>query len=125
VDLRRIEQVGSDLIAGSDELAVWAKDRERGFFVRPDPAVLQSLSGLSAWVSTHGYEPGSVHSFLQGSDLYLVAHARAHDQIVVTHETAAPASIGVEIPDVCTGLNVEWTTPFEMLRREQARFVLG
>ena len=31
----------------------------------------------------------------------------------------------IKIPDACIGLGVRCVTPFEMLRREQARFVLG
>ncbi len=31
----------------------------------------------------------------------------------------------IKIPDACIGLGVKCMTPFEMLRRERARFVLG
>ena len=31
----------------------------------------------------------------------------------------------IKIPNVCGGLNIRFMTPYEMLRRERARFVLG
>ncbi|MBI3996217.1 MAG: DUF4411 family protein [Candidatus Omnitrophica bacterium] len=30
-----------------------------------------------------------------------------------------------KIPDACIGLGIKCMTPFEMLRRERARFILG
>ena len=31
----------------------------------------------------------------------------------------------IKIPDACIGLGIKCMTPYEMLRRERARFVLG
>jgi len=31
----------------------------------------------------------------------------------------------IKIPDACIGLGIKCMTPFAMLRRERARFVLG
>jgi hypothetical protein len=44
---------------------------------------------------------------------------------VVTHEVPSGSIRKVKIPNVCIGLGVKCVTPFEMLRRERARFVLG
>jgi len=63
---------------------------------------------------------------MQVADYYLVAQALAGGHVVVTHEVAAPHVIKkIKIPDVCIGLGVKCMTPFEMLRKEGARFVLG
>lgn len=48
-----------------------------------------------------------------------------HAHVVVTHEIAATSVYKVKIPSVCIGLNVKSMSPFEMLRKERARFVLG
>jgi hypothetical protein len=45
--------------------------------------------------------------------------------VVVTHEVPANSSKRIKIPNACIGLNVRFMTPYEMLRRERARFVLG
>ncbi|HXF91834.1 MAG TPA: DUF4411 family protein [Nitrospiraceae bacterium] len=120
-----IEKVGDELAAGSDELADWAAARGDTFFLRPDEAMLESLARVSEWVNNQQYRPAAVTSFLQDSDYYLVAHAHAHGHIVVTHEVPSDGVRQVKIPNVCIGMNTKCMTPFEMLRRERARFVLG
>ena len=119
-----IERVGDELGAGSDELATWAAERSPGFFLEPDAAILPALASVSAWVTGQRYEPAAVNTFLQVADYYLVAHALAHGQTVVTHEVASNSTKKIKIPDACIGLRIKCVTPFEMLRRERARFVL-
>ncbi len=72
-----------------------------------------------------GYEPAAVNTFLQVADYYLIAHALALDYTVVTHEKADGSKKKIKIPNVCIGVGVKSMTPFEMLRHERARFVLG
>lgn len=45
--------------------------------------------------------------------------------MVVTHEVPASSAKRIKIPNVCIGMGVRFTTPFEMLRRERATFILG
>jgi hypothetical protein len=120
-----IEKVGDEIAAGDDELADWAASRGAAFFLKPDAAMLPALGSVSAWVTAQNYEPTAVNTFLQVADYYLVAHALAHGQAVVTHEKAQPLARKIKIPNVCIGLNIKCVTPFEMLRLERARFVLG
>ena len=120
-----IERVGDELAAGADELAAWAADRGPDFFLRPDPAMLPALRLVSSWATSQQYEPAAVNTFLQRADYYLVAHALAHGHTVVTHEIASTSVRTIKIPDACIGLGVKCVTPFEMLRMERARFVLG
>ena len=56
---------------------------------------------------------------------YLVAQAYACQHIVVTHEIPSTSSRKIKIPDVCIGLGIKCMTPYEMLKKERARFVLG
>jgi hypothetical protein len=119
-----IERVRDELEAGDDELADWAAGRGTGFFLRPDPPILPSLRSVSAWVAGQNFEQSAVSTFLQGADYYLVAHALAHRQTVVTHEVPSPSSKKIKIPVACIGLGIPCMNPFEMLRRERARFVL-
>jgi hypothetical protein len=67
----------------------------------------------------------SSFTFLQVADYYLVTHALAQGHTIVTHEIAENTTNRVKIPNVCIGLGVKSMTPFEMLRTERARFVLG
>jgi hypothetical protein len=50
------------------------------------------------------------------------AHAGGHT--VVTHEVPSASVRKIKIPDPCIGLGIKFMTPYEMLRRERARFVL-
>jgi hypothetical protein len=120
-----IEKVGDEIEAGADELAAWAAGRGPGFFVQPDETVLPALGTVSAWVTSRNYEPTAVNTFLQVADFYLVAQALTHKHTVVTHEIASNSTRKIKIPNVCIGLGIKCMTPFEMLRHERARFILG
>jgi hypothetical protein len=121
-----IDRVRDELIGGADELAVWARQRD-AFFVEPDAAVVPSLQAVSAWANAGGYEPAAVATFLQVADYYLVAqaHAHGHGHVVVSHEVVAHSTKKIKIPNACIGMGVKCVNPFEMLRTERARFVLG
>ena len=120
-----IEKVRDELIGGDDELAEWAKARGSEFFLPPDNAIVPSLAAVSTWAGGGGYEASAVSTFLQVADYYLVAHALAHGFDVVTHEVAANSVKKIKIPNACIGLHVKSMSPYEMLRTEKARFVLG
>jgi len=120
-----IEKVAAEILAGEDELVPWVQARGDAFFLKPDIDVVQSLTSLSAWASGGDYDPSAVATFLDIADSYLVAHAHAKGYTVVTHELVANTPRKVKIPNACVAVGVKWMNPFEMLRAEKARFVLG
>ena len=120
-----IEKVGDEIAAGDDELSDWAAQRGDNFFLKPDEKLLSVLGQVSDWVTNQNYEPAAINTFLQDADYYLVAHALAHGYTVVTHEVAAASKKIIKIPNVCIGLKIKCMNPFEMLRHERARFILG
>jgi hypothetical protein len=77
------------------------------------------------WATSQTYQPAAVTTFLQLADYYLVAQAHAGNHTVVTHEVPSASIRRIKIPDACIGLGIKCVTPFEMLRAERARFVLG
>ncbi len=120
-----IEKVADELLAGNDNLADWARERGSSFFLVPDAGVINAFGEVSRWVSGQQYEPAAINTFLQVADYYLVSHARAHGRVVVTHEIPSDSRKRVKIPNACIGLGIRVMTPYEMLRVERARFVLG
>ena len=54
-----------------------------------------------------------------------LAQALAHKHTIVTHEVARNTTRQIKIPDACLALGIKCVTPYEMLRVEKARFVLG
>lgn len=119
-----IEKVGDEVEAVADELSEWAEARGSGFFVPPDSGVIRAMGKVSAWAKGAPYDDAAVNTFLQVADYYLVGHALAHGHTVVTHERVKNTRKKVQIPEACAALKVKCMTPFEMLRKERARFVL-
>ncbi len=119
-----IEKVLDELKAGGDDLSTWATARP-GLFAQPDTPVAESLQAVSRWAASAHYDPAAVSTFLQDADYYLVAHAHAHELTVVTHEVPANSVKKIKIPNACIDLQIKCMSPYEMLRVEHARFVLG
>lgn len=119
-----IEKVSDELVGGGDELSSWAGVQGKAFFVPPDDQVLPKLAQVSAWATGQNYEPAAIATFLQVADYWLVAHALAHDYVVVTHEVPSDSVRKIKIPNACIGLGLTCVSPYEMLRRSRARFVL-
>jgi hypothetical protein len=120
-----VEKVRDELIDGGDDLAQWAQAHGRDFFLPPTDAIVPSLTEVGAWASGGDYEPAAVSVFLQIADYYLVAHAHASQFVVVTHEIPANSPKKIKIPNACHSLNIRVMSPYDMLRAERARFVLG
>jgi predicted nucleic acid-binding protein len=120
-----IDKVADELVAGDDDLADWAKARGAAFFRPPDNPVVPALARVSAWANGQAYERAAIAIFLQVADYWLVAHALAHNYTVVTHEVPSDSTRKIKIPNACVGLTIPCISPYEMLRRERARFVLG
>lgn len=119
-----IEKVGDEIGAGVDELSAWAAN-QKGLFLKPGTDIVPALGAVSGWAASQNYEPVAINTFLQVADYYLVAQALAQQHVVVTHEVFSTSTKKIKIPNVCIGLSLKFMTPYEMLRIERARFVLG
>jgi len=122
--LASIKGVADELLAGTDELATWVKANSDAVFLEPDEAVVAAMPAVTGWAGSQAYTQEAVAGFLSKADFGLVAHALAHGRTVVTHEVPSTSQNKIKIPDACQGLGVPWLSPFAMLRRERARFVL-
>lgn len=119
-----IDKVADEIAAGGDELTTWAQQVGSGLFRATDATVVAQFGTVSTWAMGQQYEPAAINTFLQVADFYLIAHALSGSHTVVTHELPASSTKRIKIPNVCAGLNLRFMTPYEMLRTEQARFVL-
>lgn len=120
-----IERIANEVQAGDDALAEWASARGSEFFLKPDTELQSALGTVARWATSQQYEPAAISTFFQVADYYLVAHALAHNYAVVTHEVPVISTKRIKVPNACMGLGVRHMNPFEMLRREKARFILG
>ena len=120
-----VVEVRAELEAGDDELAAWATARRgSGFFLAPTPQVPNAFARLLQWVAEISYPQAAQDEFADAADSSLIAYAIAHEHTIVTHEVRTNSTRKIKIPDICAGFGVECVTPFDMLRRERARFVL-
>jgi hypothetical protein len=120
-----IDKVADEIEAGHDTLSDWARDHGQMLFRRTPPTLAPQFTQVSTWTTGQQYTPAAINTFLQAADFYLIAHALAADHVVVTHERYADSKAMIKIPNACIGLGVRFMTPWQMLRTEQARFVLG
>ncbi|MGL6215304.1 DUF4411 family protein [Billgrantia desiderata] len=120
-----IDKVADEIAAGADELTDWMREHGNGLFVKTDASVAEQFGTVATWATGQQYEPTAINTFLQVADFYLIAHALANNHMIVTHEVPANSTKRIKIPNACIGLGVQFVTPYEMLRRERARFVLG
>jgi len=121
-----IERVYSELTEDvEDEIATWAQQQGDAFFLPVDETVLIALQTLAAWTDAHiRYSAAAKADFLDSADYYLVAQAMSGNHIIVTNERSAPSIHRVKIPDACIAHKVKCINPWEMLRKENARFIL-
>lgn len=124
-DVFSVDKVGDELQAIADELSDWAAERGAAFFLPPDATIFPSLAAVSSWATGGQYEQAAVSTFLQVADYYVVAQAHAGQHTLVTHEVPSASRRRIKIPDACIGLGIKFATPFAVLRRARARFVLG
>lgn len=120
-----IDKVADELAAGADELNDWARQHGNGLFLKTTPQIAMQFGAISEWATNQQYEPAAINTFLQVADFYLITHSLAGDYTLVTHEVPANTTKRIKIPNVCIGLDIQYMNPYEMLRRERARFVLG
>ena len=120
-----IDKVANEIAAGDDDLKAWAQKQGTGFFLMTDANIAAQFSKVSEWAKSQNYEPVAINTFLQVADYYRVAHALANKFVVVTHEVPSDSNKRIKIPNICAGLGLRCMNPYEMLRRESARFVLG
>jgi hypothetical protein len=122
--LYSVHAVQKELVAYQDRLAMWAKDKGGGFFLRPSKKVLAALPRVSKWVYENtNYGEAAKNAFFSKADFYLVGHALACDATVVTFEKHPQATAIVKIPAVCAGLNVPCIDLFALLKEKKAKFI--
>jgi len=120
-----IDRVADEIAAGGDELTDWMRAEGSGLIRKTDSRIAAVFGRVSTWATSQGYEAAAISTFLQVADFYLIAHALADGHTVVTHEVPGNSLKRIKIPNACIGLSVPFASPYEMLRRERARFILG
>ncbi|MEZ5306027.1 MAG: DUF4411 family protein [Pyrinomonadaceae bacterium] len=119
-----IDKVAYEIEAGQDELTDWIRSQGKSLFRKTQSTIATQFMAVSEWVTTQDYDAAAINTFFQTADYYLVAQALAGEHVLVTREVPSNSSRRIKIPNVCLGLEIEFMTPFQMLRIEGARFIL-
>ncbi len=122
-------EVLKELTERDDELARWAEGVADILFREPDDEVVRCFQRIANSVR-RDYEPHHVEVFLGGADPWVIAHAWAKNDIVVTHERLRDVhwdrkrrkiTTKVKIPNVCDMLGVRHMQVFDFLRSSNMR----
>lgn len=117
--------VQQEIVAGSDDLADWAKARNNtDLFEAPSPDAQRIVGDISSYVLSN-YTQAEANFFLQGADPWVIAQAKAENAKVVTMEKLVGVnSRKVKIPNICIEFRVDWLNTYQLLRELQAKFIL-
>ena len=120
-----IDAVREELTEGDDALADWARTNA-GFFRSIDQGSQRHFRALTAWAYSRNYTQAARAEFASDqADFLLIAFAREHQHVVVTHEQSHPdAQKRVYIPDACRAMGVSTVNTFQMLRATGAKLDL-
>lgn len=123
-----IDAVHKELTGSEDRVSNWAKGMNvSGFFLSTNNNETEaSMKDICDWAEEkeNSFQPRALDEFYGSADLVLIAHAKAHRHVVVTNEADRDTKNKVKIPKVCKAFNVTYINTFQLLRSEDARFVL-
>lgn len=106
-EIRSSEFVYRELVAGTDYLATWSKSRkETGLNTLVLEDVQQAYRKITDFIESEPkYERYHKSEFYSAADCWLIAHAKADNGTVVTHETEREYG-KIKVNSVCGKMNV-------------------
>ncbi len=114
-----LDKVKDEITREADELATWATTvmPETGFAVSQEDVVVEWFGKMQVWAQGQvQYTDAAKEEFAQVADAWLIAYARAHGLVLVTHEQYKPdKKKKIPIPNVCRAFDVKCANTFEML----------
>ncbi|SMN02544.1 hypothetical protein SPONN_1290 [uncultured Candidatus Thioglobus sp.] len=120
-----IDKVKDEITTGDDELVGWVNNNTSNqFFLSTDVQTTTEFSVINSWIIQQNYQQSAINEFMSVADYYLIAQAKQRDAIIVTHEIPSNSLRKIKIPNVCIGLGINFVTPFMMLKKLHAKFIL-
>ncbi len=112
-----IDRVKQELESGNDPLKQWAtKTPPPDFFASTaDPAVASWFAQMVTWVQSEPqFFPSAKADFAAKADGWLIAKARLHGMVLVTHEVLAPQRGESPSPCPTYAPNSAWRTSIRL-----------
>ncbi len=121
-----IDKIYGELTKLSDDLSVWAKKKDPGFFLKTDVDTMKSYTQIVNWVNSAAFTAKAKSKFMAGADPFLIAYALAHGHAVITDEIHEPKRKNkVKIPAVCLQFHVPYMHLHDFLKSQKAKFTLN
>lgn len=121
-----LDKVRDELVRESDDLVTWATSvmPATGFAVSNESQVLDWFGKMQVWAQEQSqFTPAAKEEFAIVADAWLVAYARVHSLVLVTHEEYRPdVKKRIPIPNVCKAFDVRHVNTFEMLKSLTIRY---
>lgn len=114
-----------DEISDGDALSSWVKGAPDELFVSTaDQPVVDAFAQIMTWVQENPqFRDEAKAEFAAAADGWLVAYARVHNTVLVTHEAYSPdVKKRVLLPNVCRQFGVPYVDTFSMLRTLEVQF---
>ncbi len=120
-----IDKVKDEIMEGHDDLLVWIRQLNNDFFIKTDESVIDQFGKINNWLYQQSYQASAIQSFQEDAYYYLIARTLANKEtVIVTQEVVSDSKKKAKIPNVCIGLEIQYCSTFQMLRREKAKFIL-
>ena len=114
-----LDKVKDEITRETDDLVTWATTDmpETGFAVSQEDVVVEWFAKMQIWAQEQTqFTDAAKEEFAQVADAWLIAYARAHNLILVTHELyKSDVKKRIPIPNVFRAFNVQCANTFEML----------
>lgn len=117
--VRSIDRVKQELMRGDDDLAGWVKGEFDNWFASTaQDNIIEAYREIMTWVQHQSqFFDAAKADFANGADGWLVAYAKVHGCVVVTHERFnSNVKSRIPIPNVCSAFGVPTIDTFAMLR---------
>lgn len=120
-----IDRVRDEVLISQNQLSKWVNQAPDDLFASSaEESVIDAFAEAMNWVQGNSqFRPEAKEQFARAADGWVVAYARVHNAVVVTHEAFnADARKRVPIPNVCRQFAVDCCDTFAMLRELEVRF---
>ncbi len=113
-------------ISTPDELALWCLNKVDENFFQDSSSCVDIYSEIAIWIYSNQHFMQSAKDEFLATDLadpWLIAYAKKHDCIIVTHEVSQPTRKNrIKIPEPCIHFNVRYISPIQMFRELKVTF---
>lgn len=110
-NIRSVKMVYDELTQAGDELSQWVKTRQAGLCMFADKSVSENYGRICTHVETrfqnNGRRSAIFQEFARSADGWIMAHALANGDTVVTQESERSKNAKVKIKPTCDQMGIQ------------------